>query len=252
MFFWLIEGLIPIVEFNYSKWKHALPNLFLTLTTAIINLGFAFAIIASSDWATSTGFGILQWVTLPLWLQLILGLMLMDLIGAYTVHWVEHKVHWMWKFHVIHHSDTHIDTTSALRHHPGESVFRAFFTVLAVLIIGAPIWLLFLYQSVSALMSQFNHANLKLPKGVDKVLSLAFCTPDMHRVHHHIKQPLTDMNYGNIFCFWDKIFDTYARVPVSEIEFGLDVFNKREGHLGDLLKLPFDGERYTRDKKAKI
>ena len=112
----------------------------------------------------------------------------------------------MWKFHVIHHSDEHVDTTTALRHHPGESVFRAIFTCLAVLLVGAPIWLVMLYQSVSAVMSQFNHANFKLPPAFDKLMSLFIVTPGMHRVHHHHKQPYSDRNYGNIFSIWEPFF----------------------------------------------
>lgn len=248
MFFWILEGLVPLSAMRYDKWRHALPNLFFTLTTAIINFAFALVIVMASDNAVENGVGLLQWVSLPLVAQLALGLLLMDLIGAYLVHWVEHRVPWMWRFHVIHHSDSTVDSSTALRHHPGESVFRAAFTLLAVVVVGAPIWMVLLYQSVSALMSQFNHANLSIGEGVDKALSLLIVTPGMHRVHHHAEMPLTDTNYGNIFSLWDRLFGTFARVPASELQLGLDVFDQRENHLGDLLKLPFDGKKYRKGK----
>ena len=246
MLFWMIEGIIPIVKFKYNKWKHAGPNLFFTLTTALINLGFAVLIVKSSDWVVANEFGLLQWIEMPTWLMLIIGLMFMDLIGAYFIHWVEHQINWMWKFHVIHHSDTQVDTTTALRHHPGESVFRASFTMLAVLAIGAPIWLLMFYQTSSALLSQFNHSNVKINSKLDKLLSYVIITPGMHRIHHHFERPYTDKNYGNIFGIWDRLFGTYAYIPANEIVFGLDVFDKREDHLGDLLKLPITKKRYTK------
>jgi sterol desaturase/sphingolipid hydroxylase (fatty acid hydroxylase superfamily) len=97
---------------------------------------------------------------MPVWVFMIAGMLLLDLIGAYFIHWIQHKIKWMWKFHMVHHADTYVDTTTANRHHPGESVFRAVFTLLAVVVTGAPMWLVMLYQSLSALLSQFNHANI--------------------------------------------------------------------------------------------
>ncbi|MEY2670534.1 MAG: hypothetical protein RLZZ577_850, partial [Bacteroidota bacterium] len=93
-------------------------------------------------------------------------------IGAYLVHLVEHKVKFLWGFHLIHHTDTWIDTTSANRHHPGESVIRFVFTTLGVVLVGSPMWLVFLYQTLSVVATQFNHANIALPKKVDLFLCL--------------------------------------------------------------------------------
>jgi sterol desaturase/sphingolipid hydroxylase (fatty acid hydroxylase superfamily) len=146
----------------------------------------------------------------------------------------------MWKFHIIHHSDTHVDTTTANRHHPGESVFRAVFTIIAVFICGAPMWLVLLYQSVSVVLSQFNHANIKMNRRFDKLLSYIIVTPNMHRVHHHYIRPETDTNFGNIFPFWDKLFGTYSKTPVENIHYGLDVLEGRNDEdVKDLLKIPF-------------
>ncbi len=244
VFFWSLEGLAPIVSFKYNKWRHALPNLFFTVTTAVINLLFAFIIVRASDVAQAGEWGLVHWIGDSLWLQLILGLLLLDLVGAYLVHWIEHQVPWMWRFHIIHHSDTKVDATTALRHHPGESVFRAVFTLFAVVLTGAPIWMVMLYQSLSALLSQFNHSNLNLPLWVEKSLGYLLVTPRMHRVHHHEVVPYTDANYGNMFSIWDRLFGTYAQLEPEEIVYGLDVFDKREEHLGDLLGLPFNGQPY--------
>jgi len=249
VFFWMIEGLVPLMTMRYEKFKHALPNLFFTLTTAIINFVFALAIVKSSDYMVAAELGVVQWIKLPFAAQLLIGLMLLDLIGAYLIHWTEHKVPFMWRFHVIHHSDSKVDSSTALRHHPGESVFRAVFTLLAIVVTGAPMWMVMVYQSLSALMSQFNHANINIGRGLDKLLSYVIVTPGMHRVHHHAELPLTDTNYGNIFSIWDRAFGTYAWAPAHELNLGLDVFDKREGHLGDLLKLPFNQSNYKNDKE---
>lgn len=251
--FWILEGVFPIVKFQYKKWKHSLPNFFFTLTTIIINLAFAFLIVKTSDWTQATGFGILPMMGgMSIWIKLIVGIMVLDFVGAWLIHWTEHKVYWMWKFHVIHHSDEHVDTTTALRHHPGESVFRAVFTCLAVLIVGAPIWLVMLYQSMSAIISQFNHSNLKLPTAIDKGISHLFVTPGMHRIHHHYQQPYSDRNYGNIFSIWDRMTGNYAWIPYQDVKFGLDVFHKQSQSIKDLLLVPIDGEAYsTKDKHVK-
>jgi sterol desaturase/sphingolipid hydroxylase (fatty acid hydroxylase superfamily) len=245
-FFWLIESAIPLFSFQYNKWKHAGINIFFTITTIIVNFGFALLTVFISVWCVQHRFGVLQWIIMPLWLQLIIGLMLLDLIGAWLIHYIEHKIKWMWKFHVIHHSDTHVDTTTANRHHPGESVFRAVFTTIAVFMCGAPMWLVLLYQSLSVILSQFNHANIKMNRRFDKLLSYIIVTPNMHRVHHHYIRPETDTNFGNIFPFWDRLFGTYSKTPVENIHYGLDVLEGRNDEdVKDLLKIPFENSFKT-------
>lgn len=240
-FFWLLESGIPLFRFGYNKWKHAGVNIFFTFTTIIINFFFAILIVFSSDWCIKNHFGLLQWVAMPIWLQMITGLLLLDLVGAYTIHLIQHKVKWMWKFHMVHHSDTYVDTTTANRHHPGESVFRAAFAILAVWVVGAPIWLIMLYQSLSVVLAQFNHANIQMPEWLDKPLRYIIVTPNMHRIHHHFVRPQTDTNYGNIFPFWDRIFGTYNSTPMKDIRYGLDVLEgKKDGSISTMLKVPFD------------
>ncbi|BAV09761.1 Sterol desaturase/sphingolipid hydroxylase, fatty acid hydroxylase superfamily [Filimonas lacunae] len=239
--FWLIESAIPLVSFTYNKWRHAGINFFFTFTTIIINFGFALLIVLSSDWCVNHHFGLVQWLNSPLWLTLLIGLPVLDLVGAYLVHFIEHKIKWMWKFHMVHHSDIYVDTTTANRHHPGESVFRAVFTIIAVFVSGAPIWLVMLYQSLSVVLSQFNHANIKLPRWADRLIKLVIVTPGMHRVHHHYVRPETDSNYGNIFSFWDRLFGTYSNADTNKLQYGLDVLTGREdGNLKEQLLLPFD------------
>lgn len=243
MLMWMIESIIPLFRNNTEKAKHTGVNLFFTLTTIIVNFAFAVLLVKASGFTTQNHFGILYVLNLPLWLHVILGVILLDLIGAYSIHLLEHKVKWMWKFHIIHHIDQHINTTTALRHHPGESIFRAIFLMVAIIISGVPFWLVLLYQSSSVLLSQFNHANIHLPKWLDKMIELVFVSPDMHKVHHHQYMPLTDTNYGNIFSFWDRIFGTYVHVKdAKEVEYGLDIYplQKDNSHLAKLLLIPFE------------
>ena len=244
--FWLIENTFPLFKFEYKKWNHAGINIFFTLTTIVVNFVLAFILLLSADFAVANKFGVLQWLpALPLWLFALIGLLLLDLIGAYLAHLVQHKTKWMWRFHLIHHTDTWIDTTSANRHHPGESVIRFVFTVFAVLISGSPMWLVFLYQSMSVVFSQFNHANISLPEKLDKIISYFIVSPNMHKVHHHYMLPYTDSNYGNIFSIWDRLFGTFTSLPKDKIIYGVDTHMKPEENnkLSNLIQIPFQKHR---------
>ncbi len=245
--FWLIENAFPLFNFKYRRWQHAGINIFFTLTTIIVNFCLAFILLQTADWAFTNHFGLLQWLPeeMPIVAYTIIGLLLLDLIGAYLVHLVEHKVKILWRFHLIHHTDTWIDTTSANRHHPGESVIRFVFTTLGVVVVGSPMWLVFLYQTLSVVATQFNHANIALPKKVDLFLSYLIVSPDMHKVHHHYIMPYTDSNYGNIFSIWDRLFGTFKVLPREEIVYGVDTHMQPEEHnnLGNLLKIPFQKKK---------
>ena len=244
--FWVAEGILPLFKFQYRKIRHAGINLFFTLTTAIIGFGMASLLLLASDFAAANQFGLLYLMAIPLWLQVIVGVLLLDCIGAYLVHFVEHKVKWMWKFHVVHHSDTTVDVTTGLRHHPVETVFRITFTIAAAMIVGAPISIVMIYQSLSVLFAHLTHANINISKKLDQVLSYLFVTPNMHKVHHHYQQPLTDTNYGNIFSIWDRLFGTFTYVDnLRELKYGIDTHleSSKNDRLSSLLAIPFQEDR---------
>lgn len=241
-FFWLLEGAIPLFKFKYKKWLHALPNLFFTLTTVLINFTLAFLLLQTSDWVVENEFGIINWLPgLPLWLYVLLGVLLLDFIGAYLAHYIEHKIKVLWMVHLVHHTDHKVDTTTANRHHPIESIIRFVFTLTGVLIIGAPITIVMLYQSLSLVSTQFTHANIVMPKRIDKLISYILVSPDMHKVHHHNMLPYTDSNYGNIFSIWDRIFGTFLSLDREQIVYGVDTFpnETQNSSIKHLLKQPF-------------
>lgn len=241
-FFWLLEGAVPLFRFKYHKWKHAVPNIFFTFTTIIINFALAFLLLKAADWVIANDFGIINWLPkMPLALYVLLGVLLLDFIGAYLAHYVEHKVKPLWMIHLVHHTDHKVDTTTANRHHPLESLIRYAFTLVGVIIIGAPIGIVMLYQSMSLVATQFSHANIKLPKKVDHFISYILVSPDMHKIHHHYVLPYTDSNYGNIFSIWDRLFGTYMKMDREKLVYGVDVFpdEVKNGNVMELLKQPF-------------
>lgn len=251
-FFWLIESVVPFIKFKYNKWQHAGINIFFTLTTIIVNFSLALLLLKAASWTTEAQFGILNWLPeMNIWFYAIVGLLLLDLIGAYLVHLIEHKVKFLWRFHLIHHTDTWIDTTTANRHHPGESVLRFIFTILGVLIVGTPMWMVFLYQTLSVVATQFNHANIILPKKIDIFLSYFIVSPDMHKVHHHYVLPYTDSNYGNIFSIWDRLFGTFMTLDREKLKYGVDTHMKPEENnkLSNLLSIPFQKYRNSTNSK---
>ncbi|MFL0063844.1 sterol desaturase family protein [Tenacibaculum maritimum] len=245
-FFWIIEGAVPLFDFKYKKWKHAIPNLFFTGTTIIINVALAFLLLRIADWVTVTNFGIINWLPeMPLWLYAFLGVLLLDFFGAYLAHFTEHKIKLLWMVHLVHHTDHKVDTTTANRHHPLESIIRFVFTLLGVFIVGTPIAIVMLYQSISLIFTQLTHANIKMPRKLDKLFSYFIVSPDMHKVHHHNLLPYTDANYGNIFSIWDRLLGTYMELDREKIVYGVDTFpdEVKNGKVKELLKQPFQGYR---------
>ena len=239
--FWLWESAGPLIRFRHDKWSHALVNFFFTGTTIVVNFALAFLLLLASEWSVANGVGLLALVpNWPLWAQMVVGLLALDLVAAWLAHWVQHKTPLLWRLHLVHHSDTEVDTTTANRHHPGESVVRFAFTTLAVLVTGAPMWLVFLYQSLSVVLSQFNHANIALPPALDRAISWVLVSPDMHKVHHHYVMPHTDTNYGNVFSIWDRLFGTFQTMDRHAIVYGVDTHLAPAEHatVGALLTMP--------------
>jgi sterol desaturase/sphingolipid hydroxylase (fatty acid hydroxylase superfamily) len=173
--------------------------------------------------------------------ELLICVLIFELIAQYTVHYLLHRVKWMWKFHMIHHSDTHLDATSGTRHHPGDFVMREIFALIAVVLTGAPAAFYFFYRICTVFFTYITHANIYVPMWLDKMLSVVFITPNMHKFHHHFERPWTDSNYGNIFSVWDRLFGTFVYDDPSKITYGLDVLDpSKDEKVGYQMGIPFD------------
>lgn len=240
---WLIEGAIPLISLQYKKNKlrHATINFSFTVMHLIIHTGFAVLIILLADFCRATGFGFSQWLnTTPLW-TIIITFFVLDFFGGWLVHLVQHKARFLWRFHVVHHSDNNVDVTTGLRHHPIESVLRGVFFMVGVLVAGAPIYAVMIYQTILIITVQFTHANISLPKWLDKLVSFVIVSPNMHKVHHHWQLPFTDSNYGAVLAIWDRMFGTFQQLDPSQIRYGLDRYypNEQDENFIMLLRKPF-------------
>lgn len=238
---WVIEAAIPLVKNDYGKWKHVGSNLIFLATTMIINILFGLATVGVFLWTEEAGFGLLHLIDLPVWAELLIAVMILDFFAQYVIHYILHRVPWMWRFHMVHHSDTVVDATTGTRHHPGDYVLREFFALGGIIITGMPVAFYVFYRIATIFFTYWSHANINMPNWLDKTLSLVFITPNMHKFHHHFERPWTDTNFGNIFSFWDRIFGTMVHDDPHKVKYGLDVLDDETS--GDVLyqfKLPFD------------
>ncbi|MBL0068297.1 MAG: sterol desaturase family protein [Chitinophagaceae bacterium] len=242
LLFWIIEGAIPLftLHFKKNKLRHAGVNLVFTVIHLIIHTLLAIVIIKLSDWCLHEKFGMVYWFNSGVLATVIIGVLALD-FSSWLVHLTMHKVPLLWRFHLVHHSDTNIDVTSGLRHHPGDSLLRGIFFLLLIFISGAPMYSVMMYQTLVVLATAFTHANIRLPGWLDHSLSYFLISPNMHKVHHHWKQPYTDSNYGAVFSIWDRLLGTFSKLDINQVKYGLDKHYpaEKDEDVMSLLKKPF-------------
>lgn len=237
---WTIESLLPLYRYEKNRLRRALPNIAFTVLLVLTNLLLSFVTAWVANYVTDKRIGVFFLFDMPFVLAALFGVMALDLF-TYVAHLLMHKSWLGWRFHRVHHSDREVNVTTAFRQHPGETVWRILWQLLAVATFGLPLSIVVVYLLISTLNAQLEHTNVKLFAPVDRMLRLLIVTPNMHKVHHSREQFETDSNYSNIFSIWDRIFGTYtATVDFSRLRYGLDGFDDREKQtLPALLKLPF-------------
>ena len=240
---WLVEGAIPLLQLQYRKNKirHAAVNLSFTAIHLAIHTGFAVLIVLISDWTKSSGFGLTHWFRTSVVTSIIITIFTLDFFGGWLVHFTQHKYRWLWHFHIIHHTDNHVDVTTGLRHHPVESIIRGVFFLAGVIVAGAPMYAVMIFQTLLVITVQFTHANISLPSWLDKTLSWVIVSPNMHKVHHHYQLPYTDSNYGAVFSIWDRALGTFMTLKAGDIRYGIDKYfpEEKEEDFMRLMKHPW-------------
>lgn len=243
LFFWIIEGAIPLLTMRYKKNKlrHALVNFGFTVIHLLIHTILAIFIVLLSAWCAQQQLGLVHWFNAGIAGTIVITFLTLDFFGGWLVHFTEHKLGFLWRFHIVHHADNNVDATTGLRHHPVESVLRGLFFFMGIFLCGAPIYAVMIYQTLLVLATAFTHANIRLPHWLDHSLSYLFISPNMHKVHHHWKQPYTDSNYGAVLSIWDRLLGTYRELSPEQIRYGLDRYypNEKDEEFVLLLKKPF-------------
>lgn len=240
---WLVENAIPLIDPHYKKTKskHAAINISFTAIHFVIHTLLAGGIVFIAGWTKSAGFGLIYLVDASPLLVILITCFVLDFFAGWLCHFVEHQVPLFWRFHIIHHADNNVDVTTGLRHHPLESVWRGVFFYIGIFASGAPMYAVLLYQTLLVFMTGFTHANINLPKWLDRSIGWILVSPNMHKVHHHWKQPYTDSNFGAVFSIWDRLMGTFSTLDAKNIKYGLDQYypNDKDEDFVALMKRPF-------------
>ena len=212
------------------------------LNTLAVRLLIPLLPVALAALAADRGWGILNLVALPLWLEIAIAVVVLDLI-IYLQHVMFHAVPALWRLHRMHHADLDFDVTTGSRFHTIEIVLSVLLKLAAVIVIGPPAVAVVVFEVVLNGTSMFNHGNLRLPPGLDRMLRWVLVTPDMHRVHHSDIPAETNSNFGFNLPWWDRLFGTYRAQPSLGHEgmtIGLDTFREEADlHLHKMLVQPF-------------
>ncbi len=223
-----------------ERWPHNL---------ALVAVGtLAIRVVAPASVATAAevtrrrGWGLLRLAGAPGVVAWSVSVLALDL-AVYAQHVLMHKVAWLWPLHRVHHADVDVDATTGVRFHPLEYLLSLGLKGGVVVVLGAPVGAVILFEVLLNATSMFNHANLRLPEAVDRVVRLLLVTPDMHRVHHSVDRHEADSNYGFNVPWWDRLFGTYRgqpRDPHEAMTLGVPTFREaREQRLDKLLMQPF-------------
>lgn len=176
---------------------------------------------------------------IPLWLKITATIVILDL-WIYFQHVLMHKVPVLRDLHRVHHTDTHIDFTTALRFHPLEIIFSAVYKSVLVVLLGLPAAGVLVFEIVLNGSAMFNHANIELPSWLDRIMRKVVVTPDFHRIHHSRKLRETNSNYGFFLTWWDFCFSSYTREPEGNrktFPIGIPGYNEAKIHRVDQLLL---------------
>lgn len=180
--------------------------------TVILRLTFPILAVGLALMAEARGWGLFNALDLPLWLAVLLSILLLDL-AIYLQHVLFHAVPGLWRLHRMHHADLEFDVTTGLRFHPAEIVLSMVIKLAVVAALGAPAVAVLLFEVLLNATALFNHANIRLPAGLDRVLRWVVVTPDMHRVHHSVIPVETNSNFGFNLPWWDHLLGTYRAQP---------------------------------------
>lgn len=243
----LWEVLAPARMLTVSKllrWSNNLGLVFLNIF--IVRLIFPAAAMGVAAFAAAQGWGLMNYYTLPLGISIVLTVVALDFI-IYLQHVLVHAVPILWRLHRVHHADLDYDVTTGARFHTIEILLSMLIKFAAIVVLGAPVVAVIIFEVILNGMAMFNHANIRLPAGLDKVLRWLVVTPDMHRVHHSIEDDEANSNFGfNLSC-WDRLFGTYREQPRkghTGMAIGIRTFRepKQASWITGMLAMPFLGK----------
>lgn len=239
----LAEAALPRRQRTRPRRRRWMANFGLVvLNTVVARLLLPFSVAGVALMAEEYSWGWLHRIDCPGWLEIVLAFVVLDLV-IYLQHVLFHAVPLLWRLHRVHHADRDVDASTGVRFHTLEILLSLGIKVIAVVVLGAPALAVLLFEIMLNATSLFNHANLRLPTWLDRVLRLVLVTPDMHRVHHSLARRETNSNFGFNLPWWDCLFGTYRAQPAAGHEtmlLGLEQFQDESADsFGALLVMPF-------------
>ena len=218
-----IEAAVPLFARGSRGTPRRAANLGLTIVVFLLNwaLSSAAAIVALAVSFQPTDLGTRLGV--PMLVQIVAGIILLDFSAGYLAHRALHLFPVLWRFHRVHHCDDFVDVTTTYRTHPVETVWRFLFVIVPVWTFGIPAQAVLVQRLVSATNGILEHGNIRLWSHLDRVLSLFWVTPNVHKIHHSREIGETNSNYGNVLTLYDRLLGTYTssdRAP--SVVYGLD------------------------------
>jgi sterol desaturase/sphingolipid hydroxylase (fatty acid hydroxylase superfamily) len=212
--------------------------------TLLVRILFPTTAVGLALLAQTRGFGLFNVIAVPAWIGVAASVVILDL-AIYLQHVLFHAVPALWRLHRMHHADLEFDVSTGLRFHPIEILLSMLIKFAVVAALGAPALSVLIFEVLLNATSMFNHANVRIPLGIDRVLRWLVVTPDMHRVHHSILARETNSNFGFNLPWWDRLFGTYRPQPAAGHEamtIGIKQFrDPRELWLDRMLAQPFRG-----------
>ena len=209
----LAESLLPRKERVMGRGRRWTSNLLLIVIDSLfVRLLFPIVAVGFAAFAAAKGWGFFNIADLPIWLEVTLAIIILDMM-IYWQHVASHHIPFLWAMHKVHHADRDIDVTTGSRFHPIEIGLSMLFKMGLVILLGAPVIAVIIFEIILNGCAMFNHSNVKLADRLDRVLRRFIVTPDMHRVHHSIIEAETNSNYGFSLSLWDRIFKSYTAQP---------------------------------------
>jgi len=215
------------------------------VNTLLVRIVFPTTAVGLALLAEARSFGLFNVIALPAWVGVLASVVILDL-AIYLQHVLFHAVPALWRLHRMHHADLEFDVSTGLRFHPIEILLSMLIKFAVVAALGAPALSVLIFEVLLNATSMFNHANVRIPLGLDRALRWLVVTPDMHRVHHSILARETNSNFGFNLPWWDRLFGTYRAQPAAGHEamtIGIEQFrDSRELGLDRMLVQPFRGD----------
>jgi sterol desaturase/sphingolipid hydroxylase (fatty acid hydroxylase superfamily) len=185
-----------------------------TLNSILVRLVLPLSAFGTAAIAAEHHWGLLNHWSAPAWIKFAIAVAALD-FAIYLQHVLFHAVPALWRLHMVHHADLDFDVTTGLRFHTLEILVSTFLKIVVVAALGPPVWAVLTFEVLLNATSMFNHANVRLPAWLDRVVRLIVVTPDMHRIHHSVERPETNSNFGFNLPWWDRLLGTYRSQPAA-------------------------------------